>query len=162
MVAAGVQIGFTGGFQSADYTAALWPWYLCGQIVQTITILSSCVPYLRQLLEAFPATMFTNAYTELPYGSSQTQTHSYRLQPVYNKTTSTPISMRTGVSSTQDDPVQSRAVGTTSTAGKGALSRMPADLGAATQATPPIKGEVTPGMAIGVEKTVETKLERRA
>jgi hypothetical protein len=37
---------------------ALWPWVLTTQFVQCISIITSCIPYLKPLLEAFPSGMY--------------------------------------------------------------------------------------------------------
>lgn len=54
------QLVYTNRFQSSNMTATIWPWILCAQIVQTMSIISSCIPYLRPLLEAFPSGMMVN------------------------------------------------------------------------------------------------------
>jgi hypothetical protein len=46
------------GFESANPTKDLWKWTLLTQIVETITILTSCVPYLRPLLESVPSGLY--------------------------------------------------------------------------------------------------------
>ncbi|PYI24194.1 hypothetical protein BO99DRAFT_418850 [Aspergillus violaceofuscus CBS 115571] len=40
---------------------ALYPWMLCGQVLQTVTIVAACVPYLREFLESFPSGMLKPA-----------------------------------------------------------------------------------------------------
>lgn len=52
------QISYTAAFRSSDITLQLWKWTLCAQIVQCITIVTSCVPYLRPLLEGMQSGMY--------------------------------------------------------------------------------------------------------
>ncbi|GAQ46283.1 hypothetical protein AKAW_01277 [Aspergillus niger] len=33
----------------------VWQWAICSQVLQTVAILSACVPYLREFLESFPS-----------------------------------------------------------------------------------------------------------
>ncbi|KAF2475868.1 uncharacterized protein BDR25DRAFT_212428 [Lindgomyces ingoldianus] len=58
IIATGVQLAYTHAFSSPNPTLALWKWTLMTQIVQCITILTSCVPYLRPLLESIPSGMY--------------------------------------------------------------------------------------------------------
>ncbi|PQE31074.1 integral membrane protein [Rutstroemia sp. NJR-2017a WRK4] len=43
-----------------NITRDIWPWILCAQLMQTTSIITSCIPYLRPLLEAFPSGMLVN------------------------------------------------------------------------------------------------------
>lgn len=53
-----VQLIYTSAFHSPDITLHLWKWTLCTQIAQCITIITSCVPYLRPLLEGMQSGMY--------------------------------------------------------------------------------------------------------
>lgn len=53
-----VQLTYTSAFHSSDITLHLWKWTLCTQIVQCLTIITSCVPYLRPLLEGMQSGMY--------------------------------------------------------------------------------------------------------
>lgn len=59
IVATAVQLGYTDDFQSSDPTLDLWKWTLMTQVIQCITIITSCVPYLRSLLEHVPSGMYS-------------------------------------------------------------------------------------------------------
>ncbi|OCK96684.1 uncharacterized protein K441DRAFT_606998 [Cenococcum geophilum 1.58] len=59
IVATAVQLGYTEDFQSSDPTLDLWKWTLMTQVIQCITIITSCVPYLRSLLEHVPSGMYS-------------------------------------------------------------------------------------------------------
>jgi hypothetical protein len=58
IVATSLQIAYAGDFSSENFTFSLWRWVLVSQFVQCITIITSCIPYLRPLLEAFPSGMY--------------------------------------------------------------------------------------------------------
>ena len=58
IAAMATQLAYTGNFDSPNPTLALWPWALVGQLAQTISIITSSIPYLRPFLEAFPSGMF--------------------------------------------------------------------------------------------------------
>lgn len=47
----------------------VWQWAICSQVLQTVAILSACVPYLREFLESFPSGMFKP--TELKHPTVQ-------------------------------------------------------------------------------------------
>ncbi|KAF4634828.1 hypothetical protein G7Y89_g3277 [Cudoniella acicularis] len=57
IIATSLQLAFTKDFQSSDVTFILWHWVLLTQIAQCITIITSCVPYLRPLLVNIPSGM---------------------------------------------------------------------------------------------------------
>ncbi|KAF2726798.1 hypothetical protein EJ04DRAFT_452641 [Polyplosphaeria fusca] len=52
IIATGVQIAYVSAFTSPNPTRDLWKWTLTTQVVECITILTSCVPYLRPVFEA--------------------------------------------------------------------------------------------------------------
>lgn len=58
IIATGVQMAYLHGFSSDNPTQHLWKWTLTTQIIECITILTSCVPYLRPLLEALPSGLY--------------------------------------------------------------------------------------------------------
>ncbi|KAF2786903.1 hypothetical protein K505DRAFT_354168 [Melanomma pulvis-pyrius CBS 109.77] len=58
IIATGIQIAWTPAFESSNPTLDLWKWTLTSQIIECITILTSCVPYLRPLLESIPSGMY--------------------------------------------------------------------------------------------------------
>ncbi|PYH79072.1 hypothetical protein BO82DRAFT_394223 [Aspergillus uvarum CBS 121591] len=73
-----VQLHYVHGFDpSPALPVALYPWMLCGQVLQTVTIVAACVPYLREFLESFPSGMLKPAGVErttgLRYGSGSTR-----------------------------------------------------------------------------------------
>lgn len=59
-MATACQLVYTNELQSSNVTSDIFPWILCAQIVQTISIITSCIPYLRPLLDAFPSGMMVN------------------------------------------------------------------------------------------------------
>ncbi|KAJ5287975.1 hypothetical protein N7478_003661 [Penicillium angulare] len=56
----GVQLSYTEAFSSRGCALQLdiWPWVMCSQVLQTVTIVSACMPHLRDFLESFPSGMF--------------------------------------------------------------------------------------------------------
>ncbi|KAF2268656.1 hypothetical protein CC78DRAFT_540516 [Lojkania enalia] len=58
IIATGIQIAYVSSFSSLDPTLDLWKWTLTTQVVECITILTSCVPYLRPLLESIPSGLY--------------------------------------------------------------------------------------------------------
>lgn len=46
------------GFSSPNPTRDLWKWTLVSQIILCTTILTSCIPYLRPLLESLPSGLY--------------------------------------------------------------------------------------------------------
>jgi hypothetical protein len=51
-------LAYLDGFNSTNPTRDLWKWTMITQIIECITILTSCVPYLRPLLESLPSGMY--------------------------------------------------------------------------------------------------------
>ncbi|RAL08249.1 uncharacterized protein BO97DRAFT_398567 [Aspergillus homomorphus CBS 101889] len=73
-----VQLQYVHGFDpSPSLPSALYPWMLCSQVLQTVAIVATCVPYLREFLESFPSGMLKPAGVErttgLRYGSGSTR-----------------------------------------------------------------------------------------
>ncbi|KAI9041299.1 uncharacterized protein KD926_007253 [Aspergillus affinis] len=59
IVVTAVQIRYTYAFGArSSISLELWPWVMCSQVLQTVTIISACVPYLREFLRSFPSGMF--------------------------------------------------------------------------------------------------------
>ncbi|RAK96594.1 uncharacterized protein BO80DRAFT_365993 [Aspergillus ibericus CBS 121593] len=57
-----IQLHYLHAFDSqTPVPVDLWPWVICSQVLQTTTIVSACVPYLREFLEAFPSGMLRPA-----------------------------------------------------------------------------------------------------
>ncbi|OOF98669.1 hypothetical protein ASPCADRAFT_394078 [Aspergillus carbonarius ITEM 5010] len=58
IIVSSIQLHYVKTFDSATpLPVELWPWVICSQVLQTTTIVSACVPYLREFLEAFPSGM---------------------------------------------------------------------------------------------------------
>jgi hypothetical protein len=55
IAAVSIQLYFAKGFGSLDPSLDLWEWILMAQITQSISIITSCVPYLRPFLESLSA-----------------------------------------------------------------------------------------------------------
>lgn len=55
-----VQLNYTEAFNSRGCSLQLdlWPWVVVSQVLQTVTIISACMPHLRDFLESFPSGMF--------------------------------------------------------------------------------------------------------
>ena len=56
--AAAAQIAFAPTLNSPNVSKDLWPWILILQVVECVTIVTSCLQYLRQLLETIPSGMY--------------------------------------------------------------------------------------------------------
>jgi hypothetical protein len=54
------QLAYSRELHADNITRDIWPWILCAQLMQTTSIITSCIPYLRPLLEAFPSGMLVN------------------------------------------------------------------------------------------------------
>ncbi|KAF2111169.1 hypothetical protein BDV96DRAFT_552293 [Lophiotrema nucula] len=88
VVASGIQIPYVSAFSSPNPTRDLWKWTLTTQIIECLTILTSCVPYLRPLLDALPSGLYGSdelrrreAVSSLGYSRSKSST-SYKLGSV--------------------------------------------------------------------------------
>ena len=55
-----MQLAYTSGFSTSNYPLSLWPWVLVSQVVQCVTIITSCVPYLRPLLKSLSSGLYTS------------------------------------------------------------------------------------------------------
>lgn len=91
IVATAVQMAYIDGFSSANPTRDLWEWTLVTQIIECITILTSCVPYLRPLLESIPSGLYGSDEirrrgTPSEVGYSRRKGGSYQLSSTDSKT----------------------------------------------------------------------------
>ncbi|KAH7359538.1 hypothetical protein BKA66DRAFT_500717 [Pyrenochaeta sp. MPI-SDFR-AT-0127] len=84
IIATAVQMVYVSDFGSRNPTRDLWKWTLVAQIIECITILTSCVPYLRPLLESLPSGLYGSdelrrrgTPSELDY--SRSKSGSYQL-----------------------------------------------------------------------------------
>lgn len=94
IVATAVQMAYIDGFTSENPTRDLWKWTLVAQVVQCITILTSCVPYLRPLLESIPSGLYGSDEirrrgTPSELGYSRKKYGSYQLSSTDSKTEGT-------------------------------------------------------------------------
>jgi len=94
IVATAVQMAYIDGFTSKNPTRDLWKWTLIAQVVQCITILTSCVPYLRPLLESIPSGLYGSDEirrrgTPSELGYSRKKYGSYQLSSTDSKTEGT-------------------------------------------------------------------------
>ncbi|ORX91865.1 hypothetical protein BCR34DRAFT_271458 [Clohesyomyces aquaticus] len=53
-----IQLAYIHAFETPNPTQAMWKWTLTTQIIACITIITSCVPYLRPVFEAIPSGMY--------------------------------------------------------------------------------------------------------
>ena len=58
IAAVATQLAYAKNFDTADQTFDLWPWFLIAEIVQTLAVFTSCIPYLRPFLEALNSGLF--------------------------------------------------------------------------------------------------------
>lgn len=84
-------MAYIGGFTSSNPTRTLWKWTLVTQIIECITILTSCVPYLRPLLESIPSGLYGSDEirrrgTPSELGYSRRKGESYHLSSTDSKT----------------------------------------------------------------------------
>ncbi|KAF1925229.1 uncharacterized protein M421DRAFT_103286 [Didymella exigua CBS 183.55] len=91
IVATAVQMAYIDGFSSTNPTRDLWKWTLVTQIIECITILTSCVPYLRPLLESIPSGLYGSDEirrrgTPSEVGYSRRKGGSYQLSSTDSKT----------------------------------------------------------------------------
>ncbi|KAJ4333747.1 hypothetical protein N0V87_007408 [Didymella glomerata] len=94
IVATAIQMAYIDGFSSANPTRDLWKWTLVTQIIECITILTSCVPYLRPLLESIPSGLYGSDEirrrgTPSEVGYSRRKGGSYQLSSTDSKTEGT-------------------------------------------------------------------------
>jgi hypothetical protein len=83
IIATAIQLAYTPAFNDPNTTRALWKWTLTAQVIECVTILTSCVPYLRPLLESLPSGMYgadefrrRGTPSELGYSSHSHTAHS--------------------------------------------------------------------------------------
>ncbi|CAO2652760.1 Nn.00g021710.m01.CDS01 [Neocucurbitaria sp. VM-36] len=91
IIASAVQMIYLYGFSSSNPTRNLWMWTLFTQIIECITILTSCVPYLRPLLESLPSGLYGSDElrrrgTPSELGYSRSKSGSYQLSSNASKT----------------------------------------------------------------------------
>ena len=91
IIATAVQMVYLDGFSSPSPTRDLWKWTLVTQIIECITILTSCVPYLRPLLESLPSGLYGSDElrrrgTPSELGYSRSKSGSYQLSSNASKT----------------------------------------------------------------------------
>ncbi|KAI8938406.1 hypothetical protein NX059_004301 [Plenodomus lindquistii] len=84
IVATAVQMAYLHGFTSKNPTEDLWKWTILTQIIACITILTSCVPYLRPLLESLSSGLYGSDElrrrgTPSELGYSRSKSGSYQL-----------------------------------------------------------------------------------
>lgn len=84
VIATAVQMVYVYDFNYHNPTQVLWKWTLVTQIIECITILTSCVPYLRPLLESLPSGLYGSDElrrrgTPSELGYSRSKSGSYQL-----------------------------------------------------------------------------------
>ena len=83
VAASGALIAYSSAFYSLNQTQDLWPWVLISQVVQCVTIITSCTPYLRPLFDAFQSGMYkSDELRRRGFGSvSGSASRQYRASP---------------------------------------------------------------------------------
>ncbi|KAL6710958.1 hypothetical protein ACN47E_006833 [Coniothyrium glycines] len=99
IVASAVQMAYLYGFSSPNPTIDLWKWTLLTQVIECITILTSCVPYLRPLLESLPSGL---------YGSDELRRRGTPSELGYSKSKISSYALSTSNSKTRPDTRHSR------------------------------------------------------
>ncbi|RMZ73332.1 integral membrane [Pyrenophora seminiperda CCB06] len=102
IIATAVQMVYISGFESRNPTKDLWKWTLITQIIECITILTSCVPYLRPLLESVPSGLYgtdelRRRGTSSEHGYSRSKSGSYQLSSSPSRVTGTRHSRRSQI-----------------------------------------------------------------
>ncbi|KAL5117132.1 hypothetical protein ACEQ8H_004957 [Pleosporales sp. CAS-2024a] len=95
IIATSIQTAYLYGFSSSNPTRDLWKWTLATQIIECITILTSCVPYLRPLLESLPSGLYASDElrrrgTPSELGYSRSKSGSYQLSSSQSNPQSAP------------------------------------------------------------------------
>lgn len=97
IIATAIQLAYTPAFDDPNTTRALWKWTLTAQVIECITILTSCVPYLRPLLESLPSGMYgadelrrRGTPSELGYSRNRSKTSSFKLSSSHSNTAHSP------------------------------------------------------------------------
>lgn len=120
VVCSGAQLAYSGGFQSNDWIASQWRWFLCNQFVQLTTIVTSCIPYLKRHLEAFPdGTLMMTSYVAMSHADRLSrQMKYYRLRRLQSQTREVALSMSKDplVGSPRREAYETADIGTRSTA----------------------------------------------
>ena len=83
-------MAYIDGFSSSNPTRDLWKWTLVTQIIECTTILTSCVPYLRPLLESIPSGLYGSDEmrrrgTPSELGYARSKSGSYQLSSTNSK-----------------------------------------------------------------------------
>jgi hypothetical protein len=94
-----VQMDFTRFFDSSNVSKDLWPWLVVTQLVQCITIITSCIPYMRPLLDALPSGMFMSDEIRRKDRNGGTQGNSYVRVDDYGYVLKSTTSAREGAAS---------------------------------------------------------------
>ncbi|KAF2124995.1 hypothetical protein P153DRAFT_379080 [Dothidotthia symphoricarpi CBS 119687] len=94
IVANAIQMAYTYGFSSPNPTRHLWEWTLLTQVIECTTIITSCVPYLRPLLESLPSGLYgtdeiRRRGTPSELGYPRSKSGSYQLSAAHTKTEET-------------------------------------------------------------------------
>jgi len=89
-------------FDSLNPTKDFWKWTLITQIIECITILTSCVPYLRPLLESVPSGLYGSDElrrrgTSSEHGCSRSKNGSYQLSSSTSRVAGTRHSRRSHI-----------------------------------------------------------------
>ncbi|KAF1976186.1 hypothetical protein BU23DRAFT_528555 [Bimuria novae-zelandiae CBS 107.79] len=97
IIATAIQLAYTPAFDSPNPTRALWKWTMTAQVIECVTIFTSCVPYLRPLLESLPSGMYATdelrrrgTPSELGYSRNRSKTSSYKLSSTNSHTGHSP------------------------------------------------------------------------
>jgi hypothetical protein len=90
IVATAVQMAYIDDFSSSNPTRDLWKWTLVTQVIECATILTSCVPYLRPLLESIPSGLYGSDEirrrgTPSELGYARSKSGSYQLSSTNSK-----------------------------------------------------------------------------
>jgi hypothetical protein len=93
IIATAIQTAYLYGFSSPNPTQDLWKWTLVTQIIECVTILTSCVPYLRPLLESLPSGLYGSDElrrrgTPSELGYSRNKSGSYQLSSSHSNSRS--------------------------------------------------------------------------
>ncbi|KAK7187760.1 hypothetical protein PSPO01_05962 [Paraphaeosphaeria sporulosa] len=97
IIATAIQLAYTPAFNDPNITRALWKWTLTAQVIECVTIITSCVPYLRPLLESLPTGMYgadeyrrRGTASELGYSRNRSKNSSFKLSSSHSHTAPSP------------------------------------------------------------------------
>ncbi|KAL5432991.1 hypothetical protein PMIN05_008577 [Paraphaeosphaeria minitans] len=97
IIATAIQLAYTPAFNESNITRALWKWTITAQVIECVTIITSCVPYLRPLLESLPTGMYgadeyrrRGTASELGYSRNRSKNSSFKLSSGHSHTASSP------------------------------------------------------------------------